>query len=41
MEGYEPMVNEKKFRINEKKDIFDFGVLISYLCNSKAVESKK
>lgn len=27
------MLNEKKFKNNEKKDIHDFGVLISFLCN--------
>jgi len=38
IEGYEPMVNEKKFRMNEKKDIFDFGILISFLCNLKVLK---
>lgn len=42
MEGYESLINEKKFKTNEKKDIFDFGILISYLCNTKiSKETKK
>lgn len=35
------MVNEKKFRINEKKDILDFGVLISNLCNQQNSKDMK
>lgn len=41
MEVYEPMFNEKKFKINEKKDVFDFGILISYLCNSRMINDLK